>query len=116
MLQKFRFSYTQLDAILRPKTLRTAANLVFQANFHAEIIHFNALNRRSARGSDRLIPQGESILKTNKASKTVFVCQTCGYQSLKWMGKYPECSEGDSLVEERQSPTPSTSELVDLLF
>jgi len=44
-------------------------------------------------------------LKSDKPSKTIFVCQGCGYQSLKWMGKCPECGEWGSLVEERQSPT-----------
>ncbi|UCE52826.1 MAG: DNA repair protein RadA [Desulfobacterales bacterium] len=36
-----------------------------------------------------------------KSSKTVFVCQTCGYQTPKWMGKCPDCSTWDSIVEER---------------
>ncbi len=47
-------------------------------------------------------------MKSNKASKTIFVCQGCAYQSLKWMGKCPECGEWGSLVEERQSPTLSS--------
>jgi len=34
----------------------------------------------------------------------MFVCQGCGYQALKWMGKCPECGEWGSLVEERQDP------------
>ncbi|HID29055.1 MAG TPA: DNA repair protein RadA, partial [Desulfobacterales bacterium] len=33
------------------------------------------------------------------------VCQGCGYQSLKWMGKCPECGQWGSVVEERQGPT-----------
>ncbi|NQS88707.1 DNA repair protein RadA [Patescibacteria group bacterium] len=33
-------------------------------------------------------------------NKTRFVCQKCGYVSLKWMGKCPECGEWDSLYEE----------------
>lgn len=61
--------------------------------------------------SDKLTPQGGSVLKSNKATKTIFVCQSCGYQSLKWMGKCPECGEWDSLVEERQGPTPSSGRL-----
>jgi len=28
-----------------------------------------------------------------------FVCQTCGFRSLKWMGRCPECSEWNSLLE-----------------
>jgi DNA repair protein RadA/Sms len=35
-----------------------------------------------------------------KNIKTVFTCQTCGYQSPKWMGKCPDCNQWDSLVEE----------------
>jgi DNA repair protein RadA/Sms len=36
-----------------------------------------------------------------KTPETVFVCQNCGHQSRKWMGKCPECGEWNSLVEER---------------
>jgi DNA repair protein RadA/Sms len=32
--------------------------------------------------------------------KTIFVCQDCGYESLKWMGKCPNCSEWNTMVEE----------------
>lgn len=32
--------------------------------------------------------------------KTVFSCQTCGYQSPKWLGKCPECSGWNTLAEE----------------
>ena len=59
--------------------------------------------------SDKLTPQGKSVLKSNKASKTIFVCQGCGYQSLKWLGKCPECGEWGSFVEERQSPALSSN-------
>src|SRR5499433_1919615 len=37
----------------------------------------------------------------SKASSTIFICQNCGYQSRKWLGKCPECGEWNSLVEER---------------
>src|SRR6185369_11966000 len=36
-----------------------------------------------------------------KQSNTVFICQTCSYESRKWLGKCPECGEWNSLVEER---------------
>ena len=39
-----------------------------------------------------------NILK--KPAKTIFTCQTCGYQTPKWMGKCPDCDEWQSLVEE----------------
>jgi DNA repair protein RadA/Sms len=38
-----------------------------------------------------------------KSSKTLFCCQTCGYQTPKWMGKCPDCGTWDSIVEERQA-------------
>ena len=34
--------------------------------------------------------------------KTVFVCQQCGYQSAKWLGRCPDCSNWNSLIEESQ--------------
>ena len=33
--------------------------------------------------------------------KTVYVCQSCGSQSPRWMGKCPDCSQWNTLVEER---------------
>lgn len=32
--------------------------------------------------------------------KTKFVCQACGYESAKWMGKCPGCNSWNTLVEE----------------
>ena len=36
--------------------------------------------------------------------ETVFVCQSCGHQAGKWLGKCPECGEWNSLVEEKAQP------------
>jgi len=36
--------------------------------------------------------------------ETVFVCQSCGHQAGKWLGKCPECGEWNSLVEEKSQP------------
>lgn len=36
-----------------------------------------------------------------KAPLTVYVCQKCGNQSRKWLGKCPDCGEWNSFVEER---------------
>jgi DNA repair protein RadA/Sms len=36
-----------------------------------------------------------------KSQKTLFCCQSCGYQTPKWMGKCPDCGAWDSFVEER---------------
>src|SRR5205809_6999471 len=35
-------------------------------------------------------------------SRIVYACQSCGYQSPKWLGKCPDCNQWNSLVEERQ--------------
>jgi len=35
-----------------------------------------------------------------KKSKSVFVCQVCGYESSKWLGKCPSCGEWNTFVEE----------------
>jgi DNA repair protein RadA/Sms len=37
-------------------------------------------------------------------SRAVFVCQQCGSQQPKWMGRCPDCGEWDSLVEEVITP------------
>ncbi len=48
--------------------------------------------------------------------KTIYVCQECGYESLRWMGKCPSCQSWNTLVEElktsakdRRSATVSTT-------
>ncbi len=46
---------------------------------------------------------GEMMAK----KKTVFVCQNCGHQSLKWMGKCPDCGEWDTFVEEYNEKSSS---------
>jgi DNA repair protein RadA/Sms len=49
----------------------------------------------------------------SKQTKCFYVCQNCGYQTLKWMGRCPECSQWNSFVEEIQeqstSRTPSST-------
>lgn len=35
--------------------------------------------------------------------KTVFSCQTCGYQAPKWLGRCPDCNSWNSFVEEDYS-------------
>jgi DNA repair protein RadA/Sms len=37
----------------------------------------------------------------SKASNSIFICQSCCFESRKWLGKCPECGEWNSLVEER---------------
>lgn len=44
-------------------------------------------------------------------AKLVFVCQSCGAQSPKWMGRCAECGAWNSLVEERaQDPVAAAGE------
>jgi DNA repair protein RadA/Sms len=37
--------------------------------------------------------------------KTVFTCQKCGYQSPKWLGRCPDCTNWNCFVEEIISPS-----------
>ncbi|MBI9092870.1 MAG: DNA repair protein RadA [Desulfobacterium sp.] len=37
-----------------------------------------------------------------KKEKSIFKCQSCGYQCPQWMGKCPDCGGWDTLVAERQ--------------
>jgi len=39
-------------------------------------------------------------LSSKKKIKTLFICSQCGYQSVKWLGKCPDCHEWESMVEE----------------
>lgn len=36
-----------------------------------------------------------------KKNSTVFVCNSCGYESSKWLGKCPSCGEWNTFVEEK---------------
>jgi DNA repair protein RadA/Sms len=35
-----------------------------------------------------------------RPGKSVFICQSCGYQAAKWLGRCPECGAWSSLAEE----------------
>ena len=37
----------------------------------------------------------------SKTSKTVFVCNECGYESAKWMGKCPACNSWNTFFEQK---------------
>ncbi|MCI8965468.1 MAG: DNA repair protein RadA [Clostridia bacterium] len=45
-----------------------------------------------------------------KAS-TIFVCNSCGYDSQKWLGKCPSCNQWNTFVEEKVIKSASTKEL-----
>ena len=42
-----------------------------------------------------------------KNIKTVFSCQSCGYQTPKWLGKCPDCGQWHSFTEETVSSKPA---------
>lgn len=42
-------------------------------------------------------------------NKKIFVCQNCGAQSVKWIGKCPSCNEWNSYSEEIVTPVRSSS-------
>jgi DNA repair protein RadA/Sms len=39
-----------------------------------------------------------------KAPKVLFICQNCGAQSQKWLGRCADCGAWNSFVEERAAP------------
>src|SRR4051794_15512988 len=39
-----------------------------------------------------------------KQQKSVYVCQQCGSQSSKWLGRCPDCGAWNAMVEERVMP------------
>ncbi len=42
-------------------------------------------------------------------SKSVFVCNSCGYESAKWLGKCPGCNEWNTFFEEKISKASSSN-------
>jgi DNA repair protein RadA/Sms len=40
------------------------------------------------------------VVAASKKARVVFVCQACGHQSPKWLGRCPGCDTWSSLVEE----------------
>jgi DNA repair protein RadA/Sms len=44
------------------------------------------------------------MAKTEKSGgRTVFVCQQCGREELKWLGRCPSCNEWNSFYEQKIS-------------
>ena len=41
-----------------------------------------------------------------KGAATIYVCQKCGHQSRKWLGKCPDCGEWNTYAEERAATAP----------
>jgi len=48
--------------------------------------------------------------------KTIFSCQSCGYQSSKWLGRCPECGGWNTLVEEVISSPDAPYSSLDLPY
>jgi DNA repair protein RadA/Sms len=46
--------------------------------------------------------------------KTIYTCQSCGYQSPKWLGKCPDCNQWNTLVEEIVQKEPEVKSLYSL--
>jgi len=45
----------------------------------------------------------------SKKNRLIFVCQGCGYQTPKWLGRCPDCGQWNSLVEEVQESGAKSS-------
>ena len=44
-------------------------------------------------------------------TKSLYVCQTCSYQSTNWIGKCPECFEWNTMVEEKNHQILNKSDI-----
>jgi DNA repair protein RadA/Sms len=44
-----------------------------------------------------------------KKNQIVFSCSSCGYQSIKWLGRCPDCHEWESFIEESIGPLQITA-------
>ncbi len=42
-----------------------------------------------------------------KKNQRIFSCHKCGYQSIKWLGRCPDCQEWESFAEETAQPVSS---------
>jgi DNA repair protein RadA/Sms len=43
--------------------------------------------------------------------RTTFVCQSCGFQAPRWLGRCPDCQSWNTLVEERETAAPDGARL-----
>ena len=46
-----------------------------------------------------------------KALSSIFVCNNCGYESPKWLGKCPACNEWNTFIEEKAIKNASTKQV-----
>jgi DNA repair protein RadA/Sms len=55
------------------------------------------------------------VARSDKSSvKTIFVCQQCGKESLKWLGRCPNCQQWNTFVETRMAAPVTASSFVSL--
>ena len=52
-----------------------------------------------------LMKEHEEVKNEMAKRKTKFMCQECGYESPKWMGKCPGCGAWNKMVEEVEKVT-----------
>ena len=53
-----------------------------------------------------MLPYNAFVMKAKV--KTVYICQSCGTQSPRWMGKCPDCGQWNTMVEERLEKSRGT--------
>ncbi len=41
------------------------------------------------------------------SKKTIFICENCGYSSVKWLGRCPDCGSWDTLMKKRLQKRPA---------
>src|SRR5579885_1605044 len=49
-----------------------------------------------------------AAMAQSKKERTLFVCQECGVESLRWQGRCPECNAWNTFVERTVRPQPAT--------
>ena len=49
-----------------------------------------------------LFTRTEGDLHMAKGKTNIFFCQSCGYETSKWMGQCPGCKEWNTFVEEAE--------------
>ncbi|MFC1873750.1 DNA repair protein RadA [Chloroflexota bacterium] len=49
------------------------------------------------------------MAKPDKSGRTIFVCQQCGREEMKWLGRCPGCQEWNTFVETKVSVTATSA-------
>ena len=56
------------------------------------------------------MPDNSALLDYRVKLKNVFLCQSCGYNSPKWLGRCPDCGGWNTLVEEKINDTTNNKQ------